>query len=185
MTPLDSRVAKGFGLWLVTLVTIVSLVGWPMTLGLAAERPSAVPAATAADWSNNPEASFAAVLADNEKLNKLVAEYQGMLSKAAWVGATIGTVLAIARFVPGVQQPIADMLYNLWASRRTKAEEEKQLVMATGFKEVAEIMRAFPKDAQLGQVLDKLARDLPEPVKQVYRELEKNEFDIRPGSPAA
>jgi hypothetical protein len=148
---------------------------------MAADQiPLAVPGASAADWVRNPQGSLAAVLADNERLGKLVQEYQSLGSWIAWAGGAVTLVLGLARMFPGPTQVIADMLYGLWATRQSKAQENKRDVMAKGFVEVAAIMRSFPRGTKLGDVVDKLNSHLPENVKQAYRDWERNEADPRP-----
>jgi hypothetical protein len=46
--------------------------------------------------------------------------------------------------------------------------------MADGFVQVAEIMRSFPADSTIGDLINKLDSRLPENVKLAYREWEKD-----------
>jgi hypothetical protein len=169
--------------WMFVLLLVI--IGLAVSAAAVEQLPLAVPGAVAADWAKNPHGSLAAVLADNERLGKLIQEYQALGSWIAWAGGAVTLILGLARMFPGPTQAIAEVLYGFWATRQSKAQEEKRDVMAKGFVEVAAIMRTFPRGTALGDVVDKLNSHLPEDVKQAYRDWERNEAGPRPDARSA
>lgn len=139
------------------------------------------PAATASDWSTNSKGAYAAVMAQLQNLLTVHAQYQAAVSWTTWIIAAGGLLVTFAKLFPGPTGVAFNLAWDLFAPKFLKAQEAKQAVLAQGFHSVAEIMKSFPKDSPLGSVIDKLQSDLPEPVKQAYREWEKS--DISPDRP--
>jgi len=164
-----------------TLAIMMAVIGCSV-LCAADSIPQADPISTAADWARNPDVALQAILNENQRLGNLVEEYRSMGSWLAWAGGALTLLLGMARMFPGVTQPFAEILYNLWATRQSKAQEKKRDVLAQGFTEVAGIMRTFPPDSKLGDVIGKLNTNLPEEVKQAYRDWEKHEAKPRPSA---
>lgn len=143
----------------------------------------ASPAATGLDWKNNPEQAQQLLTLMLEEFAKAKAS-AGDSSWKAWALGAVGAVLAIARFYPGSAGAVANTLWGLWASRRDKEAEAKRDVLAKGFLDVASVLRSFPKDTSLGQVIDKLSRELPEDVRAAYKEWERQQAEPRPKTEA-
>lgn len=150
----------------------------------AAEPLMANPGALAADWALNPEAAFMRLQQDFDALRQAHQDLQASLYWAGW-GATAGLgVLGLLRAFPGPAGALAEMLYNLWSPKLKKLADHRTEVAAEGFFCVARIMREFPKDAPLGQILEKLDRRLPEEVKRAYQEWELAHAAKRPPTDA-
>lgn len=155
--------------------TVALLFGGALTMLIAGEAPSAKPAAVAADWTANPEVALRLAADQVNELLRINRELESKLSLMAWATGAAATVLAIARLLPGPAGKVADMAWAIMAPRMLKQEDQKREMLSRGFLQVAEIMRSFPKNSKLGEVIDKLDRRLPEDVKLAYREWERSQ----------
>jgi len=170
--------------WSWCIIAPVILLCLPRSLFAGGPDPVATPSVLAADWQANPQAALQAVLADNHRLiesfNALVAARQ-----TDWVGWAVGAVglgVGFLKVFNGPAGALAEMLWAGIAPRFVKDAEKKRDVMADGFLKVAAVMRSFPPNTPLGDVIDKLDRRLPEGVKTAYREWEAHEASDRPTS---
>jgi|GEM_PF-2750546 len=148
----------------------------------AADLPLAIPAALAPDWVADPAGAFRRMQEDNATLVK---NYQSLLSAVtigAWMAGAALTVLGIARAIPGPSKALAELAWAMFAPKLTKEAEGKQKVYADGFIAVSHILRSFPTDSPLGDVIEKLDRRLPDEVKLAYQEWAEENATSRPPS---
>ncbi len=138
------------------------------------------PAATAAQWEANPEGAYAAFMTQVQTLLQVHARYLESVSWTGWVLAGLGTVVAVAKFVPGPWGGLVNLAWDILAPKRLKQEDEKQEAMASGFLRVARILKMCPKDSTIGVAIDTMKEQLPEEVKQAYRDWEENTHVRRP-----
>lgn len=136
----------------------------------------AIPDKTAADWATDPQAAMVAILAANQKLTSFVASMTTVGTWAAWGLGALGVLVGVCKFIPQLQ-PFTDLAWGLFSHKTAKEADDKKQVMAQGFLDVASIMRSFPKDSPLGDVIDKLEHRLPPQVVDVYRQWEASQPD--------
>lgn len=178
--PLSDRVTDV--LWPIMCLVPLFLVLLPSALFGEGPKPVAVASAGIIDWQTNPQAALQLVLADNQRL---IQAFQELVEarKTDWWGYAVGAAgvgIAMLKIFNGPAGVLAEGLWAMVAPKLVKDAEKKRDVMADGFLQVASIMRSFPANTALGDVIDKLDRRLPEDVKRVYREWESNEANDRP-----
>jgi len=166
-----------------TWACIGSMVGIA-TASFGAEIPLAAPGVLAEDWAINPDAAFARFQQDFEALSKAHQHLKNVTSMAAWGAGIALTLLGVLRAFPGPAKGMADLAWAVLAPKLTKMAEGRQVVAEKGFFLVAEIMREFPKDTPLGEVVAKIERKSPEAVKELYRQWEKQHSVKRPPTDA-
>ena len=166
-----------------TWACIGSMVGIA-TASLGAEVPLAAPGVLAEDWAINPDAAFARFQQDFEALSKAHQHLKSVTTMAAWGAGIALTVLGVLRAFPGPSQALGELAWAFWAPKLTKLAEGRQVVAEKGLFLVAEIMREFPKDTPLGEVVAKIERQSPEAVKELYRQWEKKHSLKRPPTDA-
>lgn len=147
---------------------------------LGGEAPTAHPAATATTWAATPDIALQNAVAQANELLRINQQLKSAIGWIAWASGAALAILGFAKLIPGPSGAIAEALWGLFANRLQKVAERKNETLSDGFVQVAEIMRQFPKDTPLGDVIDKLQRELPEPVRQAYREWERQHADPRP-----
>lgn len=180
-SPLSRLYDNAWKLWVV-IAPLVLLVGPVAALFAEPPKPVAVPSAGGVDWATNPQAALGAILESNQRV---LNAYQDLLNaqRTDWVGWAVGAVgigIGFLKVFNGPAGALAEGLWAMIAPKLVKDAEAKRDVMADGFLKVAEIMRSFPPNTPLSQVIDKLDRRLPEAVKKAYREWEANEANDRP-----
>lgn len=160
------------------------LVLAPISMILGAEAlPVAVPPADAAAWLSDPQGSLQANLAAAQALLQFYSNMSQGLSVAGWALGALGVLCAIGKFVPQVQ-PFTDLVWSFFSHKNAQKADAEKEVMAQGFLDVAAIMRSFPRDSKLGEVIDKMQARLPPEVTAAYRAWEKEQITTRPPTEA-
>ncbi len=160
------------------------LVLAPISMILGAEAlPVAVPPADAAAWLSDPQGALQANLAAAQALLQFYTNMSQGLSIAGWALGALGVIVAIGKFIPQVQ-PFTDMLWGIVSHKNAQKADKEKEIMAQGFLDVAAIMRSFPRDSKLGEVIDKMQSRLPPEVTAAYRAWEKEQVTTRPPTEA-
>ncbi len=143
---------------------ILALIALPLPWLLAADQ--AVPAATAERWLADPDSSLRAVLV---LAGSLVQAAQS-ISWQSWLFGSLGVAVGVLRFTPAWGPLIGWCWDTFLAPRKDVAAERAQQVQAQGFQVLVKQIENLPPNSTLATLRDKLARKMPEKVKDAVEQ---------------
>jgi hypothetical protein len=144
----------------VALLLVAVWLACPMLCAVDA-KPPAVPAANAADWQADPDASLSQVLAQASTLVHIAKAIPWL----AWLSGAGLFALGICRFLPGIGGTVANTLWAIAAPRAHKDAEQARDIQAQGFQFLVKTIEQLTPGSTLADLRDKAARKMPEAVK--------------------